>query len=42
MFFTNGCWCSLPRGWGVPIYNWKNLKKWKTKKLKRDYVQFKK
>ena len=27
---------------GAPIYNWKNLKKWKNKKLKRDYVQIQK
>ena len=23
MFFTKSCLCSLPRGWGVPIYNGK-------------------
>ena len=36
MFFTNGGSSSLPRGWGVPIYNWKKLQfeKIKTKKKK--------
>ena len=28
MFFTKGGSSSLPRGWGVPIYNWKNYN-WK-------------
>ena len=23
-FFTKGGWSSLPRGWGVPMYNWKS------------------
>ena len=29
--FTKSGWCSLPRGWGAPIYNWKKLKIEKTK-----------
>ena len=40
MFFTNGGWSSLPRGWGAPIYK---LEKTTIGKIKsKKYVQLEK
>jgi len=42
MFFTNSCLCSLPRGWGEPIYNWKSYLQFEKIKIEKGYVQFEK
>ena len=42
MFFTNGCLCSLPRGWGESIYNWKSYLQFEKIKIEKGYVQLEK
>ena len=42
MFFTKGGLCSLPRGWGAPIYNWKSYLQFEKIKIEKSYLQFEK